>query len=458
VTRAWLGFAFALPALAASCAGPPWFMGSPLDGHPTIPRTTTDLSYREQRRASATARTRGETVLELRALLALDDVERLLPEQRERLVWLLERRATEFHALGRAVPESRDLARLARLAPARGAGLLGERADAERSAGDAWLAVGAVDEARGAYERAIQLGAPDMDFRLFALWRRPPPATVPLAELRAEIAALPLRAVPPFAMTYVARGGADRATLARGLAAARQERSEGLAARLEAALRAVPAVGDGGDGGDGADGAAAVAVPSPGDAGAVDAADIGPDGAGRDAPAADAPALALLPAELDAWVLRGLTVSARLLPLVRTRPDVLDDVPRAVAWVDLLLAEDETSPEILELAASVFGRAARFGGTERMLMELAYATPDRAEGLARGAAVWERLGKEREACVQWIRAARWRDEPEDPTWRRAISCARRDPGVGDWREIRGYVLGRARPERRAALAASLDAS
>ena len=111
---------------------------------------------------------------------------------------------------------------------------------------------------------------------------------------------------------------------------------------------------------------------------------------------------------------------------------------------------------MLELAALVFGRAARLGGTERMLMELVYATPDRAEGLARCAAVWERLGRAREACAQWMRAAKWRDDAEDPTWRKAISCARRDPGAGDWREIRGYVLSRARPERRAALAATLD--
>ena len=53
------------------------------------------------------------------------------------------------------------------------------------------------------------------------------------------------------------------------------------------------------------------------------------------------------------------------------------------------------------------------------------------------------------------RAARWRDDPEDPTWRKAIACARRDPGAGDWREIRNYVISRAGPERRASLAAEL---
>ncbi len=175
-------------------------------------------------------------------------------------------------------------------------------------------------------------------------------------------------------------------------------------------------------------------------------------------PATDALPPAPVPVGLDAWMLAGVTVQARLFPLVAAHPEVLDDVDRAVTWVDLLLGEDETSPRVLSLAALVFGRAARFGGTERMLMELAYATPDRADGLARGAAIWERVGRPREACAQWIRAARWRDDAEDPTWRTAIACTRRDPGVADWREIRSYVLRRARPERRAALSATLDSA
>ena len=182
------------------------------------------------------------------------------------------------------------------------------------------------------------------------------------------------------------------------------------------------------------------------DAGAVDS------GAGDGAPV-PLPA----PARLEGWLLEGVTVEARLLPLLDAHPELLDDVERAVGWIDLLLAEDETSPRVLELGALVFGRAERFGGTERMLMELAFATPDRAVGLARGAAIWERLGRGREACAQWVRAARWRDDPEDPTWRHAIACTRRDPGAGDWREIRSYVLARARPDRRADLARALDA-
>jgi tetratricopeptide (TPR) repeat protein len=173
---------------------------------------------------------------------------------------------------------------------------------------------------------------------------------------------------------------------------------------------------------------------------------------------AEAPPLppAKLPADLDAWVLGGPALSPRLLPLATAFPAILDDVPRALLWAELLLDEDASSPDVLELVATIFGRAGRFGGTERMLMELAYHTPDRAVGLARGAAVWERVGRPREACAQWIRAARWHDQPEDPLWVKAVSCARRDPGAGDWQEIRTYVLGRARPERRSALAAALD--
>jgi hypothetical protein len=163
-----------------------------------------------------------------------------------------------------------------------------------------------------------------------------------------------------------------------------------------------------------------------------------------------------LPADVDAWVLGGPALSTRLLPLAAAYPAILDDLPRALRWAELLLDEDPSSPDVLELVATIFGRAGRFGGTDRMLMELAYHTPDRAAGLARGAVVWQRVGRPREACAQWIRAARWRDQPEDPLWLKAITCARNDPGAGSWQDIRAYVLGRARPEQRTALAAALD--
>ena len=162
------------------------------------------------------------------------------------------------------------------------------------------------------------------------------------------------------------------------------------------------------------------------------------------------------PAELDAWLLAGASLSARLLPLAAASPALLDGSARSLAWAELLLGEDPTSPDVREAVAIIFGHAGRFGGTDQMLMELTYHSPDRAAGLARGAVVWERVGRPRDACAQWIRAARWRDDPGDPAWQRAIACARRDPGAADWREIRDYVLARARPEQREAVAAALD--
>jgi hypothetical protein len=429
-----------------SCSGPPWYMGDPLDGRPSIPPTRENHSFRWQRAEATRARAAGEVVLELRALLALDEVERLTDDQRARLVTLLGQRASAFHALARPVAESRDLERIARLAPALREGLRRERAAAARAAGDAWLAVGALVEARAAYEHARALGAADLDFRVRAVRGQAPSETTPLAELRAAIEALPLRAVGPVATTYLARGGSERGALTRALAAARQEHLDTLAVRAAQTLAAGDVV-DGGapsDGGDAVDAADDVAP-----------RDVGPD---LSLDAVPSPKPLPVPPNLAAWMLGDVSVSARLLPLARAHPEILDDVPRAVRWIDLALGEDETAPETLELAAYVFGRAGRLGGTERMLMELAYATPDRAAGLARGAAVWDSLARPREACAQWIRAAKWRDDPEDPTWRRAVGCARKDPGAGDWREIRGYVLGRARPERRAALAATLDAS
>jgi hypothetical protein len=169
------------------------------------------------------------------------------------------------------------------------------------------------------------------------------------------------------------------------------------------------------------------------------------------------------PAELSDWVLATPALSTRVLPLAVAVPWVLDDLPRALRWADLLLDEDPSSPDVLALVAEIFGRAGRIGGTERMLGELVFHTPDRASGLARGAQIWERVGRPREACAQWIRAARWRDQPGDPAWStlglplwvKAVSCARRDPGAGDWQEIRSYVLDRAPAGRRNEIAGEL---
>lgn len=337
-----VGFLYGWSQLCG-CSLPPWQIGAPLDGHPSIPPTEARPTPREAREAANRERALGHPALELAALLALEEAERLTDGERARLGDLLAARAESFRALGRPAPWSRDLETLARLEPVRGVQLRPERTAAAAAAGDAWKAIGARTQAQAAFDRAALLGGVD---RTWVAEPVPPPAPPPTS----------------------------------------------------------------------------------------------------------------LPADVEGWVLGTPALSARLLPLVAAFPAVLDDPPRALRWTEILLDEDPSSPDVLELAAFVFGRAGRFGGTERMLMELTFHSPDRAAGLARGAAVWERLGRPREACAQWIRAARWRDETGDPSWRKAISCTRKDPGAGDWREIRAYVLGRARPEEREALAATLDAS
>jgi hypothetical protein len=130
--------------------------------------------------------------------------------------------------------------------------------------------------------------------------------------------------------------------------------------------------------------------------------------------------------------------------------------PRARRWAELLLDEDPTSPDVLELTAIIDARAGRLGGAERKLVDLVYFTPDRYLGLVRTAGIWERVGQGRLGCVAWLRAARWRDEIDDPAWGRALACLRRDPGAGDGRSVLAYVLDRTPPERRSAAAATLD--
>jgi tetratricopeptide (TPR) repeat protein len=421
---------------AAGCAGPPLYMGQPLNGRVSIPPHSARLTVAEQRSAARAARASGRTVLELVALLGLEEAERADAEERLRLAELLELRGRELAHLGQAIAAARDLDGAARLDPRRGAALRAARADTLRDAGDTWLAIGDGAAARAAYEQAAALGAREVAFRLRAVAGQPPPPGAPLAALEAEIAALPLRALPLLARAYVTRGGGDRATLERCLAGARQAHDATLAERVSDALALASEP----------ETISAASPPPP----APPPLTSAPTSTWAAVPQAIA-------MDIDGYLLGGPSLSARLLPLAARAPGILDDRERTLRWADLLLAEDPWSPDVLELVALVFGRAGRFGGTERMLIDLAYFTPDRAAGLARAATLWERVGRPREACAQWIRAARWRDDPEDPTWRRAVACTRRDPGAGDWRAIRQYVLDRAPPDRRDAIAAALDA-
>src|SRR6185436_15322750 len=257
--------------MLVACGAPPWNLGKPLDGRPSIPPSPATVTPHQAAADAKQARASGRRVLEI--------AEKLTRSSRGRLAELLVARAADFHALGRAIPESADLEEAARLDETRGAQLTPARAVAAAAAGDAWKAIGAREPARAAFAHAAALGGV-------------PPG---------EVGIMPRRRAPAFAA-----GGKP-------------------------------------------------------------------------------------PADVDAYVLEGASLSARLLPLVAAFPWLLDHRTRALFWADALLAEDPTSPDVLELVAEIFGRAGRFGGTERMLTELTYYSPDRAAGIARGAAVWARI-------------------------------------------------------------------
>ncbi|HVR63738.1 MAG TPA: hypothetical protein VMU50_17675 [Polyangia bacterium] len=410
---------------AAGCAAPPWLMGRPLDGTPSIPPAALNETVGQRQAAAATARTFGLLSRELPALVDLEALERLDSGERVRLVQLLALRALDFEAMGRAIPRSDDLEHLARLSPAQGEAMRAVRAVALRDAGDAWLAIGDDRRALDAYRKADGLGAPALSFRVLAATGGVPSPRTLLRDLRETIAALPLRALRPYAELYLRKQGDDRATLERLLAAARQFSDTILMQRLREALAKI-------------DDTAGTPAPPP---------------APTAAPPAPPPGV-----DLERWVSSGPTLSRRLLPLLASTPALLAPGDQSRDWALALQGEDPTSPAVQEITAVIDGLARRFGGVERKLGDLVYYSPDRYDGFLRAAAVWERVARPREACVLRVRAARWRDDPEDTLWRDIIACTRADPGAGDWRAIRRYVLDRAPADRRDALAAALDAA
>jgi len=64
-------------AVAAACSAPPWQIGRPLDGRPSIPPTEARPTPAEARQTAARARAAGEPVIELGALAALERSYRL---------------------------------------------------------------------------------------------------------------------------------------------------------------------------------------------------------------------------------------------------------------------------------------------------------------------------------------------------------------------------------------------
>ncbi len=299
-------------ALAApGCAFPPWSMGAPLDGRPSIPATTAAPSIASLRTLAVAQRAAGHTALELKALAAIAYAQRLTADERARVIVLLERRARELLALGRAVPACEDLRELEERAPARGRALATLHAAAERDAGDAWLAVGDAAHAREAYEIAASLGAAETDFRLAAA--TVPPARVEPGAAERAVLELPLRAVPPYAEIYLDGGAAAgvietdalvrRAALERAWRAARQERMRPLAERLHALLAA-------------ADPGATPREATPAVPGGTATERL--TDALLDAPAAPQPSFrgTADPAALDDWVVGTAAVSTRLLLLL----------------------------------------------------------------------------------------------------------------------------------------------
>ncbi|HXI59073.1 MAG TPA: hypothetical protein VNO55_23560, partial [Polyangia bacterium] len=279
--------AVALGVVGAGCAGPPWLMGRPLDGSPSIPASTLNSSVAHRRGEAEAARRLGYPVEEFAPLLALEALERLSPEERARLVELLLLRTADFAAMDRAIPRSQDLEHAVALAPEKAEALRAARAGALRAAGDAWLAIGERPRAREAYAQAADLGATDLSFRLLAAADEPPPANMPLGNLKQAIAALPLRVLRPFGDVYLRLRGDDRPTLQRLLAAARQDSDSTQVERLREALARAPA----------------------------------PETTSPEAPQSPI-ALVGIPAagDLDRWVLGGPSLSRRLLPLLAASP------------------------------------------------------------------------------------------------------------------------------------------
>ena len=241
---------------------------------------------------------------------------------------LLEQRARELLALGRAVPACDDLRELEELAPARARALA--RCTRPPSATPATRGSRSATSrrAREAYEIAASLGAAETDFRLAAAAQ--PPARVEPGVAERAVLELPLRAVPPFAEIYLDGGAAAgvietdptvrRAALERAWRAARQEKMRPLA---DACTRcSPPRVGSAAAGSDtGAPGA----TPS-----AQRLAD-----ALLDAPAA--PATRGRPGirrRSTNWVVGSASISTRLLPLLEARAPLTPGrpAPRRRCW------------------------------------------------------------------------------------------------------------------------------
>jgi hypothetical protein len=394
--------------LAVGCAGAPWFLGEPLDKRPVIPPTSRAETVADHRRKLDDAQQRGEKVVELAELSALEQRGALRVLETKRFSALLRERAKDWIALRRPLPLVDDLRHILALEPERTRSLAVAVRSAERAAGDLWLALGENARAEDEYRRAARLGAPNTLFRLRAAWGASP-ADLETDVLERALAELPDRALGPFTAAYLDGGGSQPPLLARAWRAARVYGPPELQTRIEA-------------------------VAGPGmftpDEGLKPNPDVG--GAGRDPQqplAVSAPATLAEPGAGDR-LYGGATLVRSLLPLAEAFPGLLAPGPRSRDWSDRLLAEDPTSPDSLELAALIDAQAGRIEGAARKLGDLVFYSPDRATGNARAAHVWERVGAGRRACLAWERATHF-GPADDPRWCDLAACLRRNPGAGD---------------------------
>jgi tetratricopeptide (TPR) repeat protein len=420
-------------------------MGVPLDGQPFIPNNSLAPQPSRLRQQAAEARASGHTATELATLLRLDSVTVLRSDERSRLVSLLERRVAQWAALGRPIPRALDLRRIDEIlaeTPGRAlsslaAGPRAARADAERAAGDAWLAIGDRERARDCYQAATHFGAAPstMSFRLFAAEGRAPAGDTPLVGLEEAIGSLPGPASLPFVQTYLNRGGDDHVTLRIAWSVAHEAGRSTLAARIASRTRGTA-----------------------GTAEAADTADIAdaPPEQKRHVPPAFFEACAD-PCRWGTWLEGGVTYAARMpSPNARQYLSTHAATTTARRLAAALVEEDPSSAEVRELAASIDAQRGNWDAAEQHLVEMIYFTPARGEGLERAARFWEQFGQARRACATWHRLAVLRDDPTADAWQRVWVCARRDPGIADAAAIRRYLLARVPAAQRAQLETALD--
>ncbi len=479
-TRAALAAVAAVAALlAGGCGGTPWFLGAPLDGHPSIPARSRVVTVAEHRHNAEAARAAGDGVDEIAELEAIEERDALHDAERARLVELLLARAGDWIALQRPIPLVADLRNVVTLAPGRRLALARPLRRAERAAGDTWLAMGQSSQAEEEYRHAERDGMGGMTFRFRAVWGAAV-GDLDLPTLEEALTELPGKVLATFSEAYLAAGGARPAVLDRAWAAARVHGPADLARRLDERRRSARVAGAPGEGtspsgvpssapgalAPGAEGpeppppatgvSPPTALPAPASPTPAASAAVTPALAANPNPAPTPPRPPALPRALPAGVVppeppdddpwrdlyRGPTLARRLMPAARRHPEVLAAGPRSRELAVHLLAEDPTSPDSLELAARIEALAGRVDSAASKLEDLVFYSGDKVRAAARVAVVWQEAGQPRRACAAWEQAA-LAGAVDDPHWCQFLRCAAETPGASNLDLAERFVSGRA---------------